>query len=294
MDASKHIRGTTRLYWSVGDPVAAVKSPELLNHLFCEHRVDAVCVPLWVKAGDLSAFVAGARAVRNLSGLLVTMPHKQEMLPFVDELHPTARQVGALNIIRCDDDGRWVGAMFDGAGCVLGMQWEGIHPAHKSVLLIGAGGAGRAIAFAVASAGARTLTIFDIDERRADELAKSVAAATGCVASFGAPDPRGRELVINATALGMQPGDAMPIDPDRLEPGCTVVDIITTPDPTPLCRAARGRGCRTQGGRPMHEGQAVHALRFLGFDYLPEGKSLQDIGLLSQPANDAAPLKLKF
>jgi shikimate dehydrogenase len=281
MDASKHIRGTTRLYWSVGDPVAAVKSPELLNHLFCEHRVDAVCVPLRVKAGDLSAFVAGARAVRNLSGLLVTMPHKQEMLPFVDELHPTARQVGALNIIRCDDDGRWVGAMFDGAGCVLGMQWEGIHPAHKSVLLIGAGGAGRAIAFAVASAGARTLTIFDIDERRADELAKSVAAATGCVASFGAPDPRGRELVINATALGMQPGDAMPIDPDRLEPGCTVVDIITTPDPTPLCRAARKRGCRTQGGRPMHEGQAVHALRFLGFDYLPEGKSPQDIGLLS-------------
>ena len=175
--------------------------------------------------------------MRNLSGLLVTMPHKQEMLPFVGELHPTARQVGALNMIRCDDNGRWVGAMFDGAGCVLGMQWEDNHPANKSVLLVGAGGAGRAIAFAVASAGARTLTIF--------------------------------------------------------EPGSTVVDIITTPDPTPLCRAARERGCRTQGGRPMHEGQAVHALR-LGFDYLPEGKSLQDIGLPSQPANDAAPLKPKF
>jgi shikimate dehydrogenase len=237
MDATKHIRGTTRLYGLVGDPVATAKSPELLNRLFCEHHVDAVCVPLWVKAGDLSAFVAGARTVRNLSGLLVTMPHKQEMLPFVGELHPTARQVGALNIIRCDDNGRWVGAMFDGAGCVLGMQWENNHPANKSVLLVGAGGAGRAIAFAVASAGARTLTIF--------------------------------------------------------EPGSTVVDIITTPDPTPLCRAARERGCRTQGGRPMHEDQAVHALR-LGFDYLPEGKSLQDIGLPSQPANDAAPLKPKF
>jgi len=292
-DVAKQISGTTRLYGLLGDPVATAKSPELLNRLFCEHRVDAVCVPLWVKAADLSAFVAGARTVRNLSGLLVTMPHKQEMLPFVDELHPTARQVGALNIIRCDDNGRWVGAMFDGAGCVLGMQWEGIHPANRSVLLIGAGGAGRAIAFAVASTGARTLTIFDIDEGRADELAKSVAAATGCVTSFGAPDPRGHEIVINATALGMRPGDAMPVDPNRLEPGSTVVDIITTPDPTPLCRAARERGCRTQGGRPMHEGQAVHALRFLGFDYLPEGKSLQDIGLLSQPANDAAPMKLK-
>lgn len=294
MDATKHIKGTTRLYGSVGDPVATVKSPELLNRVFCEQRVDAVCVPFWVKAGDLSAFVAGARAVRNLSGLLVTMPHKQRMLEFVDELHPTARQVGALNIIRCDDDGRWVGAMFDGAGCVLGMQWEGNHPANKSVLLVGAGGAGRAIAFAVASAGARTLTIFDIDERRADELAKSVAVATGCTTSFGVPDPQGYEIVINATALGMKPGDAMPVDPNRLEPGSIVVDIITTPDPTPLCRVARERGCRTQGGRPMHEGQAVHALRFLGFDYLPEGKSLQDIGLPSQPANDAVPLKPKF
>lgn len=294
MDATKYIKGTTRLYASVGDPVAAVKSPELLNRLFCEQRVDAVCIPFWVKAGNLPAFVAGARALRNLSGLLVTMPYKQEMLSFVDELHPTARQVGALNIVRCDDDGRWVGAMFDGVGCVLGMQWEGYHPANKSVLLVGAGGAGRAIAFAVAEAGARSLTIFDIDERRADELARSVAAATGCATSFGAPDPRGHEIVINATALGMKPRDAMPVDPNRLEPGSIVVDIITTPDPTPLCRAARERGCRTQGGRPMHEGQAVHALRFLGFDYLPEGKSLQDIGLPPLPANDAVPLKPKF
>ena len=83
-----------------------------MNRLFCEKRADAVCVPFRVKAGDLSAFVAGARTVRNLSGLLVTMPHKQEMLAFVDELHPTARQVGALNVIRCDDEGRWIGAMF--------------------------------------------------------------------------------------------------------------------------------------------------------------------------------------
>ena len=191
----------------------------------------------------------------------------------------TARQVGALNVIRCHDDGRWVGAIFDGLGCVLGMHWEGNHPANKSVLLIGAGGAGRAIAFAVASAGARTLTIFDVDKRRADDLAKSVAAASGCRTQFGAPDPHGCEIVINATPLGMNPGDPMPVDPSGLDPGSIVVDIVNSPEPTPLCRAARARGCRTQSGRPMHEGQAVHALRFLGFDYLPEGKSAHDIGL---------------
>jgi shikimate dehydrogenase len=234
-----------------------------------------------VKADDLTAFVAGARATRNLSGILVTMPHKQRMLSFVDALHPTARQVGAMNVIRCDDDGRWIGAMFDGVGCVLGMQWEGNHPAEKSVLLVGAGGAGRAIAFAVASAGARTLTISDIDEHRAQDLADAVAAETGCPTNIGAPDPRGCELIINATALGMNIHDAMPVDPDRLEPGSTVVDIVNARDPTPLCRAARARGCRTQDGRPMHDGQAVHALRFLGFDYRPEGRSGSDIALLS-------------
>ena len=288
MHPSTHIKGTTRLYGLVGDPLTAAKSPELLNRLFIEQRVDAVCVPFRVEADDLSAFVTGARAMRNLSGVLVTMPHKQRMMAFVDELHPTARQVGALNVVRCDDDGRWVGAIFDGVGCVLGMQWEGNHPANKSVLLIGAGGAGRAIAFAVASSGARSLAIFDVDERRAEDLAESVAAATRCNTHVGAPDPHGCEIVINATPVGMRPDDPMPLDPNRLEPGSIVVDIINSPDPTPLCIAARARGCRTQSGRPMHEGQAVHALRFLGFDYLPEGKSAPDIGLPSVSAKTPA------
>lgn len=192
------------------------------------------------------------------------------MLALVDELHPTARQVGAINVIRCETDGRWVGAVFDGLGCVLGMQWEGYHPANKNVLLVGAGGAGRAIAFAVASAGARSLTISDVDEHRAEDLAKSVADETGCITHSGPPDPHGYEIVINATPLGMNKNDPMPVDPERLEPGTLVVDIINSPESTPLCDAARKRGCRTQDGAPMHKGQALLALRFLGFDYHPD------------------------
>ena len=279
MHPVSHIKGTTRLYGLVGDPLTTAKSPELLNRLFVEQRADAVCVPFQVEADGLLAFVTGARVMKNLAGVLVTMPHKQRMMAFVDELHPTARQVGALNVIRCDENGRWVGAIFDGLGCVLGMQWEGNHPANKSVLLIGAGGAGRAIAFAVGSAGARSLAIFDVDEGRAKDLAESVAAATGCPTRVGAPDPHGHEIVINATPLGMKADDPMPVDANRLEPGTIVVDIINSPDPTALCRAAGARGCRTQSGRPMHEGQAVHALRFLGSDYIPEGKSVSGIGL---------------
>ncbi|WP_250508001.1 shikimate dehydrogenase [Caballeronia sp. GAFFF3] len=271
-----HITGTTRLYGLVGDPLTAAKSPQLLNQLFTEQRVDAVCVPFWVKAQNLHAFVSGARATGNLSGMLVTMPHKQRMLEFVDELDSTARQVGALNVVRCEADGRWVGAIFDGAGCVLGMQWEGNHPANKSVLLVGSGGAGSAIAFAVASAGASRLTISDIDEHRAADLAAAVSAETGCDVRSGPPDPQGFQVVINATPLGMKAGDAMPVDPERLTPGAIVVDIINAPEPTPLRRAAQARGCRTQDGGPMHRGQAVYALKFLGFDYRPEGRSIPD------------------
>lgn len=268
------ISGTTRLYGLVGNPLKTAKSPELFNRLFIEQHEDAACVPFVVEAGGLAAFAAGARVMGNLRGLLVTMPHKQQMMALVDELHPTALQVGALNVIRCHDDGRWVGAIFDGIGCVQGMQWEGNHPAAKSVLLVGAGGAGRAIAFAVASAGARALTIADVDAPRAADLALSVAAATGCSTQAGPPDPQGFDIVINATPMGMNPNDAMPVDPERLAPDSIVVDIINSPEPTALCRAAQARGCRTQGGRPMHEGQAVHALRFLGFDYRPDGGAI--------------------
>lgn len=284
-----HISGTTRLYGLMGDPLTTAKSPQLLNRLFMEQGADAVCVPIAVKGSDLPAFVTGARAVGNLSGLLVTMPHKQRMLDYVDELHPTAREVGAINVIRCNSDGRWIGANFDGVGCVLGMEWEGLHPANKSVLLIGAGGAGRAIAFAVAAAGARALTIFNVDRGRAEDLIKSVNEATDCHATFGEPDPHDFEVVINATSLGMKPDDPLPVDPDRLKPGSIVVDIINSVEPTSLCRAARERGCRTQGGRPMHEGQAVHALRFLGFDYVPEGRIVQGFDLQSVPPKKVVP-----
>jgi shikimate dehydrogenase len=283
------VTGNTRLYGLVGDPLTTAKSPQLLNQLFADQGVDAVCIPFVVKAADLAPFVRGARTTRNLSGVLVTMPHKQRMLDFVDEQHPTARQVGAVNVIRCDDNGHWIGAIFDGVGCVLGMQWEGNDPANKSVLLVGAGGAGSAIAFAVASAGARTLTIADIDERRAEALAQSVAAATGANTVSGPPDPRGFEIVINATALGMNASDALPVNPEWLEPNTVVVDIVNSLEPTPLRRAASARGCRTQDGRPMHEGQAVHALRFLGFKYIPERKTTPHSGSSLPPAADATP-----
>ncbi|MFJ4131490.1 shikimate dehydrogenase family protein [Pseudomonas cyclaminis] len=260
------ITGTTRLYGLIGDPLKSAKSPMLLNTLFAEAQSDAICIPLEVGTGDLAELVRGLRAVRNLSGLLVTMPHKQSMIEIVDALHPSARQVGAINVVRCDDDGRWVGAMFDGPGCVLGMQRQGVSLLGKSVLLIGAGGSGRAIAFAVATAGARSLIISDLDPHRALDLAHCVAKESPCAVQAGPTDPAGHDIVINATPLGMNPDDPMPTDAARLNPATVVVDIITRSEPTALLLAAQSRGCQTLDGHPMYLGQALLALSFLGFE----------------------------
>lgn len=267
------ITGSTRIYGLIGDPLKSAKSPMLLNRLFAEAQIDAVCIPLEVGTQGLSAFIEGARALRNLAGLLVTMPHKQTMLEVVDVLHPTADQVGAVNVVRCVEDGRWVGAVFDGLGCVLGMQREGISLRGKSVLLAGAGGAGRAIAFAVAEAGARALIISDLNPHRAADLARCVANATACAARPGSADPAGHDIVINATPLGMNPNDPMPINAQRLDRDSVVVDIITRPEPTALLIAAQGRGCQTLDGQPMHLGQALLALGFLGFESIERHNS---------------------
>jgi shikimate dehydrogenase len=266
------ISGRTRVLALIGDPIHAAKSPQLFNPLFAAQGRDAVCIPLQVPADGLDAFVAGIRRVGNLDGLLVTMPHKTRMMEFVDELHPSARAVGAVNVVR-NLDGRWSGAIFDGWGCVLGMRWEGHDPRGRRVFLVGAGGAGSAIAFAVAEAGAIALTIFDMDEARGQALANAVGALVpSCETRFANPDPKGHDIIINATPLGMRAGDAYPVDPTLLPAGSTVVDVITQPDPTPLCQAALTRGCRVQSGRAMHEGQAVYAAKFLDLDYWPANR----------------------
>lgn len=267
------ITGTTRIYGLIGDPLKSAKSPMLLNRLFAEAHSDAVCIPLEVGTQGLAEFVKGVRAVRNLAGLLVTMPHKQTMLEFVDTLHPTARQIGAINVVRCDNDGHWEGAVFDGLGCVLGLQRQGVSLLGTSVLLVGAGGSGRAIAFAVAAAGARSLIISDLNPHRAADLAHCVDKEGSCDVQAGPADPAGHDIVINATPLGMNPDDPMPIEAERLDSATVVVDIITRSEPTALLLAAQSRGCKTLDGQPMHVGQALLALSFLGFEDIERSHS---------------------
>ncbi|MDB5374169.1 MAG: shikimate dehydrogenase [Belnapia sp.] len=265
------ITGAARVFAILGDPIHVVRSPGLWNAAFAKAGLDAVFVPFEVGGADIATVWAGLTRIRNLDGVVLTMPHKQAVVPLLDALGPMARLTGTVNTVRRQPGGGWEGDMFDGEGFVAGLLDQGHDPAGRRVLQLGCGGAGRAIAFALARAGAVALDLADVTEGRAAALAAEVAIAfPGCrthavPAGPAPPDPAGHELVVNATPLGLRPGDPLPLDPARLRPGQLVADVIPTPEITPLLDAARAKGCDVVSGRAMFEGQARLAAAFLGF-----------------------------
>ena len=247
-----NITGDTRLYAILADPIHHVKTPQSMNRLFKERGVNAVLVPMHVDAQHLHFAVAGLRAMRNLDGFVVTVPHKSAIVDLCDELTPAASRVGAVNVVRRDLDGRLHGDILDGRGFVAGLRTKGIDPAGMSVYLAGAGGAANAIAFALAEAGIRQLTIANRTSAKAMALIDRVAASYPDLALMaGTEDPSGHDLVVNGTSLGLRPEDPVPCDVARLDPAQIVAEIIMHPAETPLLKAAKAKGCRIHFGAPM-------------------------------------------
>ncbi len=246
------ITGRARLFAIIGDPVGVVRSPAWWNAAFERAGLDAAFLPVEVAAADFAVAWQGLTRIRNLDGLVLTMPHKQAVLPLLDALGPMARLAGAVNTVRRRADGTWEGEMFDGEGFVAGLRAAGHEPAGMRALQIGCGGAGRAIAFALARAGVASLALSDVAPGRAGALAEAVASAfPGCPVAMGLADPAGHGLIVNATPLGLRPGDALAVEPGRLSPGQVVADVIPNPERTALLDAAAAAGCDTVSGRLM-------------------------------------------
>lgn len=259
------IDGPTRLYGIIGDPIGQVKSPLAFNPRLKAAGMDAVLVPFHVPQDRFEATVRGLMALGNLDGLVVTVPYKALALSLVDEVLPTGQRVGAINAMRREADGRWVGDMFDGRGLVRGLKERGVSVEGRRVMLLGAGGAGSAVAVACAEAGAASIAIHDVDAARADRLAARVAEAfPTCHVARGAPRLDGINLLVNATPTGMAPGDGLPVVLPAFDPRLLVVDIIMKPEVTPLLARAQAAGCRTFGGRTMLEGQIEELTAFFG------------------------------
>ena len=243
------ISGTTRLFAVLGDPVDQVRAPELVNPLFAELDLDAVLFPVHAPRARLDEVVTGLQAIGNLDGLLITVPHKIEICRHADELSPAVTASGSANALRRESDGRWFAENFDGAGFVRGLHARGHRVAGRRCALVGAGGAGAAIATALLDAGVRRLDLCDPDTARLDQvLTRLERMWPGRAAGSGTPQLDGADLVVNATPLGLRPQDPLPLDPAALPPGCVVADIIMKPRETPLLRAAAALG------HPVHHG----------------------------------------
>ena len=265
-DVSNHVaEGATRIYGIVGDPIAQVKSPGVFNEKFRALGKNAVMIPLHTKPGNFDACMRGLKSLANLDGILVTLPYKNSVIAHADTVLPAARRIGAVNALRREADGRWSGDMFDGQGFLGGLRTSGFDPKGRSVMLIGAGGAGSAIADALGEAEAADITIFDRDEEKGRLLAKKIMQThSECRAKSSEPTVVGKDLLINATPVGMLPGDGLPIGVNSFDSRLFVADIVPQPEVTPLLAAARNSGCGTMGGAAMVRGQADAILRFFG------------------------------
>lgn len=250
------LSGSTRVAGVIGSPIRHSLSPVLHNAAFRDLGMDWVFLAFEVAEGDGAQAVRGARAL-GIEGLSVTMPHKAEVLPALDKLSPTAEKLGAVNTVTRQGSAL-LGESTDGPGFLDALrQDEGFDPAGRRCVVLGAGGAARAVILALAEAGATQVTVVN----RTAVRAEAAAALAGTVGRVGtAENAFDAELVVNATSVGMDNGQ-VPIDPAGLGPGQLVVDLVYHPAVTPLVAGARAAGATAVNGLGMLIHQAAHAFR---------------------------------
>lgn len=259
------ITGTTELIAHIGFPTHTFKSPSIYNPYFERAGIDAVLLPVACEPGPFPGVLRALFEVRNVRGAVITMPHKVSVLKLLDRLSPAARVAGACNAVRRAADGALEGDMFDGIGFVRAVQRQGLVVPGSRVLIVGAGGVGSAIAASLAAEGAAAITIFDSRREAAEALAARIAEhCPNVTLQTGGSDAAGHDLVINATPMGMNPGDPMPLDVGRIDPAAIVCDVVHSAKPTAFLAAAKARGARIQGGADMLYEQIPAYLEFFG------------------------------
>ena len=262
-DEVAFVNGQTRLYGIVGDPIVQVRSPEMVTWALQRRGLDAVLVPIHVHEAEFEQVLAQLMRVANLDGLVFTIPFKQRACALAASLGAQARAVGAVNALARGADGRWHGEIFDGLGCIEALRRAGVAVGGARAMLMGLGGAGTAIAAALAAERPALLRIFDLDSARCERTAAMLRAASpGTEVVVGAPLVDGMDLLLNATPVGMLDDARRPIEVAALPASLVVFDAIVTPERTPLLAFAESQGCRTVRGREMMRGQISRIVDF--------------------------------
>jgi shikimate dehydrogenase len=253
---TRRVTGATRVAAIIGHPIAHSRSPAIWNAGFDAAGLDWVFVALPVAPGHAAAALESARALR-LAGITVTMPHKSDAALACDELSETAAALGAVNAVVARDD-RLLGDSTDGEGLVRSLGDEGVAIDGRRCLVLGAGGAARAIALGLGAAGGHVV----VAARRLEAAVDAAALAGGdaILLSNAGEEVEGADLVVNATPIGMQ-GEPPPVDVQLLRPDVVVVDTVYHPAATPLVAAARARGMHAVNGIGMLVQQAAISFR---------------------------------
>lgn len=260
------IRGTTTLIAHLGYPTEAFKAPMIYNPYFEKAGIDAVVVPMGVKAEDYPEVLKALFRLTNIRGALVTMPHKVTTVDLLDEVTTTVRIAGSCNAILRRPDGTLLGDMFDGAGFVRGVERKGRPVQGTRALVVGSGGVGSAIAASFAAAGVAAIGLFDANPGAAEALGGRLREHYPRLeVATGSKDPAGYDIVVNATPLGMKEGDPLPMDVARIDPAAFVGEVVMKQEITPFLRAAQEKGCAVQIGTDMLFEQIPAYLEFFGF-----------------------------
>ena len=260
------IRGSTALVAHIGWPTHSFKSPVIYNPYFAQAGIDAVVVPMGCQATHDAGLLRALFTLENIRGALITMPHKVSTLALLDQASAAVQIAGACNAVRRSADGRLQGDMFDGEGFVRGLRRKGCVLVGARVLVVGCGGVGSAIAASLAAAGIAAISLFDARAASAAGLGQRISTHYPAVqVASGSNDPAGFDIVVNATPMGMNEGDAMPMDVSRIAPAAFVGEVVMKTEMTGFLKAAQARGCRFQVGSDMLFEQIPAYLEFFGF-----------------------------
>ena len=261
------LSGKTTLIAHIGFPTTAFKAPLIYNPWFDSKGIDAMVVPMSVKAEDYPVSLREIFKMDNVHGALVTMPHKVTTASLVDEVSTTAKIAGACNAILKRPDGSLLGDMFDGSGFVRGIQRNGFKCGVAKVLLVGAGGVGSAIAASLAAAGIGAISVY---KTKSDAAVNLVARLQQYYPQIDTrlvytTDVTGFDLIVNGSPLGMKDDDPLPFDLTNLSPSTFVGEVVMKKEMTPLLEIAKAKGCPYVIGTAMLFEMIPAYLEFFGF-----------------------------
>ena len=260
------ITGNTELIVHIGYPTHSFKAPMIYNPYFDHIGVNAKVVPAGCKPEDYSEFLRSVFKLTNIRGALITMPHKVATVDLLDDVTPAVQIAGACNAVRMSADGRLQGDLFDGEGFVRGLLRKGCTLKGARVLVVGAGGVGSAIAASLAAAGIGAIGLHDARVDSAESLAQRLTTHYPSIeVSTGSNDPAGYDVVVNATPMGMNLGDPLPMDVGRISTDAFVGEVVMKQEMTAFLNAAKQRGCRYQVGTDMLFEQIPAYLEFFGY-----------------------------